>query len=221
MTARAPRARARTTSAPRRTPPSSSTSLGCRPRPPLGEGLDGRARSVELPPAVVRHDQAVDAVLDRLSGVRGSHHALQEQRAGPEGAEPREVGPGHRRVDLAVGHARQGDDVGSRGAGRADEVGQGQAGPKSTRRTQPSRSSVSRTFRSVTRGGMVKPFRMSRSRVRSPGRRRSGPGPGSRRPGPARRRSGSGRGSARRRAGTTAARAPPPPPPRSSSSSGC
>src|SRR3546814_13837231 len=59
-------------------------------------------RSVELAPAMVRHDDAVGADRRRLARILGVQYALDDERAVPRGANPVEILPLDRRVELGT-----------------------------------------------------------------------------------------------------------------------
>ena len=109
----APSARALTTSAPRRTPPSSSTGMS-----PLDRFDDGRQRvdrgrsAVELASAMVGNDHAIDAARDRFRGLGRMKNALQQERALPQAAQPFHVAPGHRRIEQRRHRAASDADIG-------------------------------------------------------------------------------------------------------------
>ena len=70
-----------TTSLPRLMPPSTRT--GTRPSTASttpGKRLERGDRAVELAPAMVRHDDAVDASCERLTGVLRMQDSLQKKR---------------------------------------------------------------------------------------------------------------------------------------------
>ena len=80
-------------------------------RHPAADRLDhGRERlnrgegAVELAAAVVRHDEPVDASLDRHACLGRAEDAFEDQRPLPEVAQHVDVGPAHRRVEER-GHA--------------------------------------------------------------------------------------------------------------------
>src|SRR5436309_4661302 len=112
-TAAAPRASALNTSAPVRTPESSST--GTRPRPPTASTTAGSASSAAIAPslatAVVRHDEPVHAGVERPAGVVGMENPLEQERQLGERAQPRQIGPARSE------ERRVGKEGRSRGAG--------------------------------------------------------------------------------------------------------
>src|SRR3954449_12486536 len=119
-TARAPIATIFTTSSPLRTPPSASTStwsptasamsgraravaaLPPAPRGDVGRGPRGRRHGVELAPAVIRDDDAVDSRVRGAPSVLGIEHTLHDEAAWPVFAHPGDVVPGDARVELLV-----------------------------------------------------------------------------------------------------------------------
>ena len=68
----------------------------------LRQRADRRGHVVELPRAVVRHDDCRGAVLGgKLCVVRGQH-ALDHERPGEDRTQPVDVLPGHRLVELRI-----------------------------------------------------------------------------------------------------------------------
>src|SRR3546814_11278190 len=59
-------------------------------------------RSVELAPAMVGHDDAVGADRRRLARILGVQYALDDERAVPRGANPVEILPLDRRVEIGA-----------------------------------------------------------------------------------------------------------------------
>ena len=95
-TALAPSASALKMSVPRRNPPSTST--GTRPRTPATTSTRlsiAGAAAVFRPPAVIRDDHAVHAVLDGEFCVLASHDALDDEFPRPDVAQPLQVIPVH------------------------------------------------------------------------------------------------------------------------------
>ena len=103
MHAVAPAATALTMSLPRRTPPSQMISM----RPPTASATgatrsNGGGRAVELAAAVVRQRDGVDARVGGEHGVVDGLDALDDDRAVPHRAQPVDVVPRQRRVELGV-----------------------------------------------------------------------------------------------------------------------
>ena len=67
-----------------------------------GEGGHGRGHGVELPPAVVGHDDPVHPRVDRSASVVGVEHALDHELRRPVLAHPRDVVPRDAGVELHV-----------------------------------------------------------------------------------------------------------------------
>ena len=78
------------TSRPRRTPPSTQSSVLWRGRRDLLEDVDRGRRPIELAPAVVRDDDRVDAVLGGEPSVLAGHDALEDERQPRPRADRRE-----------------------------------------------------------------------------------------------------------------------------------
>src|SRR5690606_27597903 len=75
----------------------------------LGQDPQRGRHAVELPPAVVGHDDGAGADVDGAPGVVGGVHALHDDRAVPGLGDPGDVVPGHRRggelgADVGVRH---------------------------------------------------------------------------------------------------------------------
>ena len=93
-TARAPRQIALTMSPPRRMPPSIKTST----RPFDGvehfrQRAKTRGHAIELPPAMIRHDDRVGACIDRAARIVAGVHALDDDRTFPRVAHPAKILP--------------------------------------------------------------------------------------------------------------------------------
>src|SRR5690606_32652609 len=73
----------------------------------LRQHLDARGQRVELPPAVVRHDNAVRAVLDRQARVLGTHDALDDEWAVPASTQQVDVRPGLRWIEHVPHYGRE------------------------------------------------------------------------------------------------------------------
>ena len=195
MHALAPRATALTMSLPRRTPPSQITSV--RSADGVDDGrdeLDRRRRRVELPAAVVRQGDGLDAVLGGEHRVGHGLDPLDDQRAVPHRAEPVDVVPRQVGVELRVDVRRTASP--GRGRRRRDRCRSRRA--RSPRwRTRSGRSARTPTStrgarrrRAACRG---RAWAASRSRAgrrargaRAPPCRRSSRAPRSRPPGTAR-----------------------------------
>src|SRR5688500_4584855 len=61
---------------------------------------DGRRRAVELPATMIRYDDAIDAAGCRGARVVGVEDSLQNELAGPAIAQPGDIVPGERVVQL-------------------------------------------------------------------------------------------------------------------------
>ena len=74
--------------------------------PYLDERIEGRDGAVDLAAAMVRHDHAVDAVLEGAARVGGREHSLDEQRQLRPLPEPVEVVPGETEIREGREHRR-------------------------------------------------------------------------------------------------------------------
>ena len=123
----APSASARITSWPERMPPSNMISI-CRADriDDLRQHLDRRRRAVELTAAMVGDHQRLRAGLRRLIGVLDVENALQDQLARPDAADPLDILPVQRGVELRRDPGpERGDVVGALEV--TDEIAEGAA----------------------------------------------------------------------------------------------
>lgn len=96
----------------------------------LQQHHDGRRGGIEAPPAMVGEDNGLDAGLDGPLGVHPRLHALEDDgEAGDGAAQPGNVGPVYRGVDIAAHDAAEGAAFGVvDGAGAGDGGAQGLVG---------------------------------------------------------------------------------------------
>jgi mycofactocin system glycosyltransferase len=101
---------------------------------------DGGRRAVQVVAAVVGHRDRGSADVDRPTGVVGTHHALDHERAAPLLAQPGQIIPGGRRglQPLAVDVEERGGRLAGRGHVGDGEVGQAAAGEPRATATSPS-----------------------------------------------------------------------------------
>ena len=159
-----------TMSLPRRMPPSSRISVwpstACDD---FGQHANGRRDAVELPRAVIRHDDRRRALGDRAPRIVGGVHALGDDRPAPRLADPLEVVPRRhrrfeRRADIGVAHRAVGEhDVRESSSGRRRR--------RTCRASRASRSSGrgTGTVERLRASSSLTPLRASRSRMPATG----------------------------------------------------
>src|SRR5262249_7380623 len=115
MHARAPEARARTKAWPERMPPSTITPVTPPTAPhglhALGHRGDRGGRAIELPAAVIGAHERAGAGLGGRARILDVEDALENELARPQAADPLDVLPTQRRIELAGGPLRQRRDI--------------------------------------------------------------------------------------------------------------
>ena len=125
---------------------------------------DGGASAVELTSAVVGHHHRIHAVFDCELRVLGIEDSLDDDLARPALAQPGEIFPGDRRIELAARSTRTAFSRPPVPFMRASRLPKVRRRPVSTLSAQVGRIATSNMFLSVSLGGMDRPFFGSRRR---------------------------------------------------------